>query len=52
LRQGHYMPPSLLQSQLDTLELPASDEQALVLDVSNAPEDLAAQAHRWLLGRP
>jgi gluconate kinase len=32
-RQGHYMPASLLQSQLDTLELPAADEQALTFDI-------------------
>ena len=28
-RSGHYMPPSLLQSQLDTLEPPQADEDAL-----------------------
>jgi gluconokinase len=51
-RQGHYMPPSLLQSQLDTLELPANDEQALVLDVASTPEQLAAQAQHWLSEHP
>lgn len=30
-RKGHYMPPSLLASQLATLERPAADENALVL---------------------
>jgi gluconokinase len=30
-RAGHFMPASLLDSQLDALELPAADEPALVL---------------------
>jgi gluconokinase len=33
-RSDHYMPPSLLQSQLATLEPPDADEHALVLDVA------------------
>jgi len=33
-RKNHFMPPSLLQSQLDTLEIPASDELAITIDVS------------------
>ncbi len=31
-RAGHFMPPSLLASQLATLEPPQADEDALVLD--------------------
>jgi gluconokinase len=31
-RQGHYMPPSLLDSQFATLEEPAPDEPAITLD--------------------
>ena len=42
-RQGHYMPPSLLQSQLRTLEVPGADEDALHLDVASSPEDLLQQ---------
>jgi gluconokinase len=30
-RPGHFMPPSLLDSQLNTLELPQPDETALIL---------------------
>lgn len=30
----HFMPPSLLDSQLQTLEPPAADEQAIVLDAA------------------
>lgn len=33
LRQGHYMPPALLQSQLDTLEPPDAEEHALTVDI-------------------
>ena len=47
-RRGHYMPPSLLQSQLDTLEPPADDERALTLDITHPPQQLAAEAERWL----
>ncbi len=41
-RSGHYMPPSLLQSQLDTLEPPLADENALSVDVAAAPETIVA----------
>jgi len=33
-RPGHYMPPSLLQSQLDTLEMPEADERVVSLDIA------------------
>ena len=39
-RTGHYMPPSLLKSQFDTLEEPAPDENAVVLSVEHPPEKL------------
>lgn len=38
-RQGHYMPPSLLDSQLATLEPPGD---ALVVDATPPPEQLVA----------
>ncbi len=47
-RSGHYMPASLLQSQLDTLEPPQADEQAIALDVALAPAVLVAEALRRL----
>jgi gluconokinase len=31
-RTGHFMPPSMLRSQLETLEIPGPEEQALVVD--------------------
>lgn len=39
-RNDHFMPASLLQSQFDTLELPAD---AMVIDISNSPDQIVAQ---------
>jgi carbohydrate kinase (thermoresistant glucokinase family) len=36
-RRGHYMPASLLDSQLDTLEPPGSDETALTIAADDDP---------------
>ncbi len=44
-RVGHYMPASLLESQLDALEEP---NDAIVLDVAGAPEDLVSELRRRL----
>ncbi len=41
-RAGHYMPASLLDSQLATLEPPGADENALSFDVALAPEAIIA----------
>ena len=41
-RTGHYMPMSLLASQLSTLEAPDSTENAQHFDVVRAPEDIVA----------
>jgi gluconokinase len=41
-RRGHYMPASLLDSQLAALEEPAPEERAWVVDVSEAPSDIVA----------
>ena len=37
-RQGHYMPASLLRSQLATLERPEPEERALLVDGTALPE--------------
>jgi len=42
-RSGHFMPPSLLDSQLATLEEPTPDEAALVLDIARPPSQLVSQ---------
>ena len=41
-RTGHYMPPSLLDSQLATLEPPGADEDALAFDISRPSTQVAA----------
>jgi len=51
-RKGHYMPPSLLASQLATLEPPQADEHALTLDITQAPQRLVRDALAWLRGGP
>jgi gluconokinase len=50
-RQGHFMPPSLLASQLQTLEPPGPDELALTLDIAEPLEVLAQKAKAWLLAQ-
>lgn len=42
-RRGHYMPPSLLDSQLAILEPPGEDERAWVLDGSRSPDAIVAE---------
>ena len=39
-RTGHYMPPTLLRSQFDTLEEPQADENALVVSIERAPGEI------------
>ena len=41
-RRGHFMPPSLLNSQFATLEEPSPDENAWVCDIRKSPQDLVA----------
>ncbi len=48
-RPGHYMPPSLLDSQLQTLEPPRADEPVLTLDSNTSPDRLCAAVANWLL---
>lgn len=43
-REDHYMPPSLLDSQLATLEPPDADERALSFDIAQPPEAIAGAA--------
>lgn len=42
-RLDHYMPPTLLDSQIATLEPPGADEKVLVVDVGRAPAQIAAE---------
>jgi gluconokinase len=43
VRQGHFMPPGLLDSQFADLEPPAADEPAITLDVGPTPAELVQQ---------
>jgi gluconokinase len=47
-RNGHFMPPSLLDSQLATLEAPGADEAAITIDIALAPEAQVAAVLAWL----
>jgi gluconokinase len=48
-RKGHFMPASLLDSQLATLELPGADENALVVDIALPIEVQVARAVHFLM---
>ena len=39
-RKDHFMPPNLLESQLDLLEEPSVDEQAMVVTIDSTPEKI------------
>jgi gluconokinase len=41
-RRHEFMPPELLDSQLDTLEAPTDDEHAIVADIDRSPPDIVA----------
>ena len=43
-RTGHFMPSSLLDSQLDTLERLAADEPGVTVSIDQSPESIALEA--------
>jgi gluconokinase len=43
LRKGHFMPPTLLESQFNTLEPPGSDEDPVVADIAPSIESIVDQ---------
>jgi ribose 5-phosphate isomerase A len=47
-RHGHFMPASLLQSQIDTLEGPDPDEDPLTVDVGRPADQVADEIIRLL----
>jgi len=47
-RSGHYMPASLLQSQLDILEPPTQDEAAITLDLDASPDEVLQAVRQQL----
>lgn len=50
-RERHFMPTSLLASQLDTLEPLDDDEDGIVLDVAGTVDQIVAQAARAVSAR-
>ena len=50
-RTGHFMPASLLESQLATLERPGAGEDVLTVSFEDAPEHTAAIAKAWIDAR-
>lgn len=50
-RQGHFMPATLLDSQLATLERPAPEEQAIVVNVAASPESIADAINATIVSR-
>ena len=48
-RKGHFMPPSLLDSQLAVLEWPEPNERARAFDIARSVDDIVAEAQDWLL---
>jgi gluconokinase len=51
-RRGHYMPPSLLDSQLATLEPLGADEPGTGVDTSGSPDDVADRVLTLLAEAP
>ncbi len=50
-RQGHFMPPSLLDSQLATLEPPTDDEKSFKYDIGLPVAEIVSQALAQLTGQ-
>ncbi len=50
LRKGHFMPASLLDSQLATLEIPGAGESAITIDVALPVEEQVDRAAAYLRG--
>ena len=48
MRKGHFMPTSLLDSQLATIEAPGPDEKALPLDVALPVDELVRRSKAYL----
>lgn len=46
--RSHFMPPTLLKSQLATLEPLAPDERGIQLNLDQTPDELTAQSLAWL----
>ena len=47
-RKGHFMPPSLLDSQLQTLEAPTGEPGVVTVDIDDTVDNIAAAAAKGL----
>jgi len=47
-RTGHFMPASMLESQLHTLEAPAADEHAITIEVAGTVDETVSASIRAL----
>jgi gluconokinase len=47
-RKGHFMPTSLLESQLETLEVPTGEQGVVTVDIDDTIEGIAAEALKAL----
>jgi gluconokinase len=47
-RKGHFMPPSLLDSQLRTLEVPTGEPGVVTVDIDDTVDNIAAAAAKGL----
>ncbi|EYD72772.1 gluconokinase [Limimaricola hongkongensis] len=51
IREGHYMPVSLLDSQFEALEPPSPEEGAIAVSVAPPPDEIIAEAAERLSSR-
>jgi carbohydrate kinase (thermoresistant glucokinase family) len=51
-RRGHFMPPSLLDSQFETLEEPGPDEDPLTVDIGGSADEVADEIVRRVASSP
>lgn len=42
-RHGHFMPPSLLRSQFEALEVPTADENPIIVSIEPSPREIVAR---------
>lgn len=50
-RKGHFMPATLLDSQLATLEMPMPDERAVTINIAQSPRRIVQEAYEFLMQR-
>jgi gluconokinase len=51
-RSHEFMPPKMLESQLQTLEPPQADEKALTLNIESTPGEITKSIASWIAMKP